>query len=218
MNSAVAVTVAAAVSVLVLSGCSTRPPAKTQKNTYSSFDLQSEHQSEDGESRRTCEAQDLPITDVLKIYERVSGRMVIAGRLPSARISFRSGTPLTRIEALQMMDTVLAQNGIAMVLSGEDAVKAVPAASVRTESPPEITLPWRLLPESSSPMSRTVHLSHLKPSETVPVLMPFANLPNSILPIDSQRILVLRDYSSNIRQQLKLLEELDQEKSGSGPN
>jgi type II secretory pathway component GspD/PulD (secretin) len=59
-------------------------------------------------------------------------------------------------------------------------------------------------------MSRTVQLEYLRPSATVPVLQPLAGLPNSILPIEGGRILLLRDYSSNIRQQLKLLEELDQ--------
>ena len=59
-------------------------------------------------------------------------------------------------------------------------------------------------------MSRTVRLQNLKPSETVAILQPLAKLPNSILPIDSQRILLLRDYSSNIRQQLRFLEELEQ--------
>ena len=74
------------------------------------------------------------------MYEHVSGRTVIAGQLPAANFTFRSATPLTRIEALQMLDTVLAQNHVAMVLSGDKAVKAVPEMKVATESPPEISL------------------------------------------------------------------------------
>ncbi len=195
---------------LFLAGCCTTPEAKKMKETYSSFDQPSEHPAKDQATRLTYEAQGLPLADVFKIYEQVSGRTVIAGQLPNPPITFRSAAPLTRVEALQMLDTVLAQHQIAMVLSGDKAVKAVNAAAVPTESPPEVTLPWRLLPESSSVMSRTVHLQNLKPSETVPVLQPLAKLPNSILPIDSQRVLLFRDYSSNIRKQLKLLEELDQ--------
>jgi type II secretory pathway component GspD/PulD (secretin) len=193
------------------------PGAGTPKATYSSFDLPSEHPAEDAAARLSYEAQDLPVAGVLKMYEQASGRTVIAGQLPNAQMSFRSATPLTRIEALQMLDTVLAQYHIAMVLSGDKTVKAVPAAAATAESPPEITLPWRLLPASSSMMSRTVRLQHIKPSHAVQVLQPLANRPNSILPIDSQGVLLLRDYSSNIRQQLKLLEELDQKQSISRP-
>lgn len=206
------IAIAIVTSILALAGCST-PQTKNWKRTYSSFDLPSEHHARDNAAQFSFEYQGIPLEDVLKLYEKVSERSVIVGQPPSGKINLRSARPLNRIEALQLLDTVLAQKRIDMVLAGDNAVKAVPAERVQTESPPEITLPWQLLPESSSPMSRTVHVQHFKPSEIVPVLQPYANLPNSILPIDSQQMLVLRDYSSNIRQQLKLLEELEQKQT-----
>jgi type II secretory pathway component GspD/PulD (secretin) len=198
-----------AVSALALvAGCAP-PQAKAWKQTYSSFDLPSEHPAEGIASRLSYNSQGVPLEEVMKLYETLSGRTVIVGQLSTNRINFRSATPLNRIEALQMLDTVLAQAHIAMVLSGDKMVKAVPADKAWSESPPEITLPWRQLPESSSIMSRTVHLEHLRPSHTLPMLAPYANLPNGILPLDQHQTLLLRDYSSNVRQQLKLLEELD---------
>jgi type II secretory pathway component GspD/PulD (secretin) len=121
----------------------------------------------------------------------------------------RTTTPLNKVQALQLFDSVLAQNGIAMVLSGDQSVKAVTTSQATSENPPEITLPWKLLPESSSPMTRTVKLKNLKPSEIIPAIAPFAKLPNSILAIDGEKLLILRDYSENIRKQLELLEQLD---------
>ena len=120
---------------------------------------------------------------------------------------------MSQIQFLQMLDTVLAQNGIAMVLSGDDAVKAVTTTQAIAAVPPEISLPWQLLPESSSVMTRTVHLKRSKPSQVLPMLMPFAGLPNSMVVIDDQQLLILRDYSLNIRQQLRMLEELDRKPS-----
>ncbi len=58
-------------------------------------------------------------------------------------------------------------------------------------------------------MMRTVQLKKLRPSELVPVLMPFSKAPGAVLPIDSRGQLILRDYSSNIRKMLKLLEDLE---------
>ena len=204
-------TIMGMLTAIILAGCSKLPEARTIKETYSSFDLPSEHSVKDAANHLSYEAQDLPLPAVLRMYEEISGRTVITGKLTEATISFRSATPLTRIEALQMLDTVLAERDIAMVLLGDKMVKAVPATAAWTESPPEITLPWRSLPESSSMLSRTVHLQHLKPTEMMAVLQPLAKLPNSIMPIDSERVLLLRDYSSNVRQQLKLLEQMDQE-------
>ena len=110
---------------------------------------------------------------------------------------------------MQLLDTVLAENGIAMVLAGDTAVKAVPVAQATQESPPEVSLPWRSLPDSGSFMMRTVQLKKLRPSELLPVLMPFCKAPNAVLPIDSRGQLILRDYSSNIRKMLKLVDDLE---------
>jgi type II secretory pathway component GspD/PulD (secretin) len=195
-------------------GCSTTPPtSKLVKQTYSSFDLPSEHVGEDKMAAGCINFQGVDLMEVLQIYGKLSSRTVIQGPLPMVRISVQNQTPLSRIETLQMLDSVLAQNGIAMVLSGDKAVKAVPAAQAVMESPPEISRPWPLLPDSGSCMTRTVHVQHFKPSEVVPVLMPLSKLPNSIVAIDGEQILILRDYSANIRQELRLLEELEKKQS-----
>lgn len=197
------------VCVMLFAGCTTVAPAKLQKQTYSSFDLPSEHSDTNILAAGTINFQGVQLNQVLEIYEAISCRNVLHGPLPPVTIGLRTVTPLNRIETLQVLDTVLAQNGVAMVLSGDQAVKAVPAGTAASENPPEIDLPWLLLPDSSSMMMRTVHLKNLKPSECVPVLMPFSKQPNSLVALDGPRILIIRDYSSSVRQELKLLAELE---------
>ena len=41
-------------------------------------------------------------------YQELSGRTVIRGQLPEARINLRTKTPLNRIQLLQVLDSVLA--------------------------------------------------------------------------------------------------------------
>ena len=43
----------------------------------------------------------------------------------------------------------------------------------------------------------------------VQVLQPFAKIPNAILPIDSSQILVLRDYTENVKRMLEMIKEVD---------
>ncbi len=183
------------------------------KQTFSSFDLPSEHNAENLQASGNINLQGVPAAEVLKLYGTLSGRTVISGPLPAATISLRSSAPLNRIQMLQMLDTVLAQNGIAMVLSGDDAVKAVPASNAVNEDPPEITLPWQLLPDSSSMMSRSVQLKNARAIDVLPELQPFAKLPNSIVVVQDRNLLIFRDYSSSVRQELKLLEQLEQKQT-----
>jgi hypothetical protein len=186
------------------------------RRTYSSFDLPAT--ADQTMPSGMINFQNVPLEQLLKIYGALSGRTAVHGNLPTLSITIRSATPLNRIETLQLFDTVLAQNGIAVVLSGDKAVKAVPVATVAEENPPEITLPWTQLPDSSSPMSRTVLLKNVRAAEVIPMLAPFAKVPHSLVTIQDKNILIIRDFSSSVRQQLKLLETLEQKSESSPEN
>jgi general secretion pathway protein D len=192
-----------------LAGCCTNPPAPAQKKTFSSFDSPTRRTAQVEYASGVINLQNADLEQVLALYQEISGRTVIRGTLPRPFISVRNQTPLTRVQALQLLDTVLAQNGIAMVLAGDTAVKAVPNAMAASESPPEIMLPREALPDSGSFMCRTVQVKKVRPSEVIPVLAPFAKSPNALLPIDAENQLIIRDYSSNVRRMLEMLQELE---------
>ena len=198
---------------LGLTGCCTGRAASSEANaskrTYSSFDIPAHGAGKEAIVAGTIDFQNADLEQVLAIYQELSGRTVVRGGLPRPQITLRSQTSLTRVEALQLLDTALAQNGITMVLSGENAVKAVPQGQAVTECPPNITLPVDELPDSSSIMTRTVQLKKVKAVEVMPVLQPFTKTPNALLPIGSSNQLVIRDYSSNVKCMLKMLQELE---------
>jgi type II secretory pathway component GspD/PulD (secretin) len=196
---------------LGLTACCPNRPASTQKRTFSSFDIPASGAGKEVIAAGTINFQNAELEQVLAIYQELSRRSVIRSTLPHPTISVRNETPLTRVEALQLLDTVLAQNGIAMVLAGETAVKAVPQAMAIAEAPPEITLPLEELPDSGSFMSRTVQLKKVKAVEVMAVLQPLTKTPNALLPIQSENLLVIRDYSANVKRMLKMLQELEKD-------
>jgi type II secretory pathway component GspD/PulD (secretin) len=178
--------------------------------TFSSLDAPDPRQDREAFAPGQLRFDDVDLAPVLDVYQELSHRTIIrASTLPPVKITLRNQTPLTRRETLQALDTVLAQNGITMIPLGTKWMKAVPAAQAATESPPVIELPLDLLPNSSSYMMYVVELKNRKPSEIVPVLQPLQKMPNAILACDREGILILRDYSSNIRQMLLVLERID---------
>jgi type II secretory pathway component GspD/PulD (secretin) len=198
-------------------GCATPSeprPDTSHPQTFSSFDVTGNRSVPRGFPPGSLNFQNADLTMVLAVYQEISQRTVIRpSTLPAPTISVRNQTPLSRVEALQLLDTVLAENGIAMVLMGPTGIKAVPLAQAAQSSPPEITLPWRSLPDSGSYMMRTVQLKKLRPSEVVPVLMPFSKAPGAVLAIDSRHQLILRDFSANVRKMLQVLEDLESQPS-----
>jgi type II secretory pathway component GspD/PulD (secretin) len=151
------------------------------------------------------------LNQVLDIYQELSGRTVMKPEsLPPARVSLRTQTPLTRREALQALDTALALNGIAMVLQGAKFVKAVPLAQAPQAVPPTPDLKPDQLPESSSYLSYTIAVKHRNPADLVAALQPHASaIPSSIVAVKEPPMLILRDFSANVRRMLQVIEQLD---------
>ena len=104
---------------------------------------------------------------------------------------------------------MLAQNGVTMILIGTKFVKAVPSNQAPTESAPVIELSADQLPDSSSYMVYVVELTSRKPSDILPSIQPFAKMPNSSVAINEGGLLILRDYSSNIRRMLQIIDRLE---------
>ena len=153
-----------------------------------------------------------PLEQVLEFYAELTGRTVLRpASLPATQITLRTQTPLTKDEAIQALDTVLALNGITMMNVGEKFVLAVPSNQALQEAPPFNTNTEAQLPEASQYLTKIVELKHILPSEAVEYLQPFAKMSNGLLPIDDAQILIIRDYAANVKRMLELLKRIDVE-------
>ena len=156
-----------------------------------------------------------PATDlnqVLQIYSELVGRTVLRPTtLPAPTITLKTQTPLTRHEAIQAFDAVLALNGIAVVNVGEKFVKVVPTGQAGQIGAPFSKEKGDQLPDMGQFVTHVVQTTYVKPTELVPVLTPFASagLANGILPIDSSQIVVIRDYSENVKRMLEMVKKID---------
>jgi hypothetical protein len=154
-----------------------------------------------------------PATDlnqVLKVYAELVNRTILRpANLGAPLITLETQTPLTKKEAIAAFDAVLAMNGITMINVGDKFVKAVPAAAAATAGEAPDKRPASELPDLGPYVTYVKQLRYTKPSELVPALTPFAQIPNSILPIDSSQILVLRDYTENVKRMLEMVERID---------
>ena len=154
--------------------------------------------------------QAAPLEQVLDFYSEMVGRtMLRPASLPAAAITIKTQSDLTRTEAMQALDSVLGLNGIAMIPVGTKFVKVVPIAQANQEAAPLNVSDAGELAELGQYITHVVQLKFSKPSELVPVLTPFAKVPNSILPIDGNQMLILRDYTENVKRMLELIEKID---------
>ncbi|MCX7723287.1 MAG: hypothetical protein N2379_09565 [Verrucomicrobiae bacterium] len=146
----------------------------------------------------------------LNFYAELVGRTILRpANLPAPLITLKTQTPLTRTEAIQAFDTVLAMNGITTIPVGEKFVKVVPVAQAAQEAARFSELAPEELPEAAQYTTHVVQLNYVRPQEVMPVLQQFAKIPNSVFAIEGSQILVIRDYAENVKRMLELIQQID---------
>ena len=150
------------------------------------------------------------VNQVLQLYAELVNRTILRpASLPAPTIVLKTQTPLTKREAIQALDAVLGLNGIAMIDIGDKFVKAVQTQTAGQEGQAFNQLDAGKLPDMGQYVTHVVQLKYAKPSEMVQALTPFAKIPGAILAIDSSQILVLRDFTENVKRMLEMIKAID---------
>jgi general secretion pathway protein D len=158
----------------------------------------------------TINFQSADLNQVLEVYSMYVGRTLLRpASLPAGQIVLKTLTPLTKSEVIQALQAVLALNGIAVVNIGDKFVKVLPVAEANSAGAEFNNTSASNLPAMGSYVTHIVQLKYVKPSEMVPIIQPFAKLANSILSIDSNGILVLRDNAENVKRMLEMIDRVD---------
>ena len=127
----------------------------------------------------------------------------------TAQISLKTYSALTKREAIQAIDYVLAMNNIAMIPMGEKFVLAVPSAQAMQEGMAFAVVEGNQLPEAAQYVTMIVHLTNALPSEVAPIIQPFGKLPASVTPLDGSQTLVIRDFAVNVKRMLEIIKKID---------
>jgi general secretion pathway protein D len=153
--------------------------------------------------------QGVDVNQVLDLYADLVGRTILRAGLPQASIVLHTQSLLTKTEAIQALQAVLALNGISLINVGDKFVKALQSGDANTAAAPLDYSAAANLPELGSYVTHIVQLKYVKPTEMIPIIQPFAKLQGSILAIDSNGILVLRDYAENVKRMLEMIDQID---------
>jgi general secretion pathway protein D len=159
----------------------------------------------------TIDFRGADLNQVLELYAMLRQRTILrAANLASPTFVLKTQTPLTKSEAIKALDAMLGLNGIAIVDVGDKFAKAAPSASAGQMGAPFNTARGSQLPEMGQYVTHVIQLKYVKPSAMLAVLQPFASaIANPILTIDDSQILVLRDFTENVKRMLQMVEEVD---------
>lgn len=151
----------------------------------------------------------VPVAQVLDQYARLVNRTLLIGQVPNGTIILHTQSPLTKQEAIEALQAVLGMNNIALVNIGKKFVKVLPADQANKAGGAFNNVPASQLPDLGSYVTHIVQLHYVKPSAMVPILTPFSRLPNALIPLDDNGILIIRDYAENVKRMLEMIKKID---------
>ncbi|MGH7939804.1 MAG: secretin N-terminal domain-containing protein [Limisphaerales bacterium] len=150
------------------------------------------------------------VRQVLDVYAGLVNKTLLMGNVPQATIILKTETDLTKAEAIKALQTVLALNHIALIdVPGGKFVKVVSTDQAGRVGETFSDQNPAQLPELGSYMTRIVQLKYLTPSDVVPILQQFSSSPDSVIPIEDNGILVLRDNPENIKRMMEMIAKID---------
>jgi general secretion pathway protein D len=161
----------------------------------------------------TFQARNMSLEQFFQMYSLISGRTILRPNAlavgKDAAITLEAQTDWTRREAIFAMDAALALNGIAMIPVEDKFVRAVTNQDAPTQGAQLGKVTTGSYTDSEQFVTQVVELKALKPSEMGQLLLSFTKTPNGITPFDNNNTLVIRDYASNVKRMLEVIERTD---------
>ena len=156
------------------------------------------------------EFQGAPVTAVLEWYARLTNRSIISAPNLAGVINFRSQTKLTKDEAIQALDSVLAINGVAALPLGEKFLKVVQIATAKQEGVLVGVSGDKALAPADSLLTQILPLKYAEAAEVVTALQPYLHAYGQLLPLTKSNSILITETSGNLNQMMEIVKYVDQ--------
>ena len=149
------------------------------------------------------------LRDVINTIGSITKDNFIISPGVDARITIHSAKKIPVSEVMNVFESVLEANGVALVKSGE-FYKVVPGATAK-QKPLEIRKgnEAESTPSTDRIVTQIVPVNYIPVSEITTVLTPLLSQFGSIIPNPRNNLLIISDTSSSIKRLLSILEEVD---------
>ena len=149
------------------------------------------------------------LKDVINTVSSITNSNFILTPGVDARITIHSAKKIPISEVMNVFESVLEVNGIALVKSG-DFFKVVQGASAK-QKPTEVRKSNKVddIPDVDRPVTQIVPVQYVPVSEVTTVLTPLLSPIGSMTPNARNNLLIINDLSSSLVRILQVLNEID---------
>ena len=154
----------------------------------------------------------MPASGVIDLLAKLSGKTILrAQAVPEIKLSLNLNQVTQKADAIRAIESLLFLNGIATVPMGEQFIKVLPIASVKSHAQSIIQdAALKDLPDSEQNYARIFNLSYLTSQEALKQITPFVSASGQILELGKSNALYVNDTLSNLKRIELVLTKSDQ--------
>jgi general secretion pathway protein D len=154
----------------------------------------------------------MPASGVIDLLAKLSGKTILrAQAVPEIKLSLNLNQVTQKVDAIRAIESLLFLNGIATVPMGEQFIKVLPIANIKSHAQSIIQdAALKDLPDSEQNYARIFNLSYLTSQEALKQITPFVSASGQILELGKSNALYVNDTLSNLKRIELLLTKSDQ--------
>ncbi|MBU6409929.1 MAG: hypothetical protein KGR98_06040 [Verrucomicrobia bacterium] len=158
--------------------------------------------------------QNAPLSEVLKYLSDAAGFTIILDTTVHGNVSVISTHPMNRGEAVDLLNSVLSQNGYAAVRNGQ-TLTIMDKSAAKTRNIPVITgNNPALIPDNDEIVTQIIPVRYVQARQLVTDLASFVSAQATIVANDAGNTIVVTDTESNIRHLVEIIEAVDNSAQG----
>ncbi|HLP76143.1 MAG TPA: secretin N-terminal domain-containing protein [Candidatus Paceibacterota bacterium] len=150
-----------------------------------------------------------PIDLVLNYLSDAAGFIIELDTNVRGSVSVISSHPMTKDEAVDLLNSVLNRNGYAAIRSGERTLKIMDKAAAKLNNPVKIGNEPSSIPNNDEMVTQIIPIRYVEASQLVSDISPFVSSGATIIANQAGNSVIITDTQANIRHLVEIIKAID---------
>lgn len=150
-----------------------------------------------------------PIDLVLNYLSEAAGFIIELDTNVRGTVNVISAQPMSKDEAVDLLNSVLNRNGYAAVRSGERTLKIMDKAAAKLNNPVRIGSEPSTIPNNDELVTQIIPIRYVEAAQLVTDISPFVSSGATIIANQAGNSIIITDTQSNIRHLAEIIKAID---------
>ena len=150
-----------------------------------------------------------PLDEVLSYLSDAAGFIIVLDTPVSGRVSVISKHPMTKDEAVDLLNSVLNQNGYAAIRDGRTLTIMNKTDAMKSDIPVKVSNDPESIPKNDEIVTQVIPIRFVDAGDLVKDMSSFVSPQATVVANDAGNSIVITDTQSNIRHLVEIIKAID---------